>query len=81
MAGTPDLAGSDDFAAWVAGLLEGHSRNLQTEPVTPESAALRQRIIDLDCRLLVLDATEQDAGPDDLRELAEHLACDLLIIR
>ena len=79
VAGTPDLAGSDDFAAWVSGLLEGHSLNLQTEPVAPEPAALRQRIIDLDCRLLVLEAAEHD--PDDLRELAEHLACDVLIIR
>jgi nucleotide-binding universal stress UspA family protein len=81
VAGTPDLAGSDDFAAWVAGLLDGHSLNLQTEPVAPEPAALRQRIIDLDCRLLVLEAVEHDPGPDDLREFAEHLACDVLIIR
>jgi len=81
VAGTPDLAGSDDFAAWVSGLLEGHSLNLQTEPVAPEPAALRQRIIDLDCRLLVLETVEHDPGPDDLRELAEHLACDVLIIR
>jgi len=81
VAGTPDLAGSDDFAAWVAGLLDGHSLNLQTEPVAPEPAAVRQKIIELDCRLLVLDATLQGAGPDDLRELAEHLACDVLIIR
>jgi hypothetical protein len=81
VAGTPDLAGSDDFAAWVAGLLEGHSLNLQTEPVAPEPAALRQMTIDLDCRLLVLEAAEHDPRPDDLRELAEHLACDVLIIR
>jgi nucleotide-binding universal stress UspA family protein len=80
VAGTPDLAGSDDFEVWVSGLLEGHSLNLQTEPVAPEAAALRQTIIDLDCRLLVLDETEQDAGPGDLRELAGHLACDVLII-
>jgi hypothetical protein len=81
VAGTPDLAESDDFAAWVSGLLEGHSLSLQTEPVAAEPAALRQRIIDLDCRLLILEATEEDAGPDDVRELAEHLACDVLIIR
>jgi hypothetical protein len=81
VAATPDLAGSDDFAVWVAGLLEGHSLSLQTEPVASEPMALRQRIIDLDCRLLVLEAAEHDPGPDDLRELAEHLACDVLIIR
>ena len=81
VAGTPDLVGSNDFAAWVSGLLVGHSFDLEIEPVAPEPAALRRAISDLDCRLLVLDATEQDAGPDDLRELAEHLACDVLIIR
>jgi hypothetical protein len=81
VAGTPDLEGSDDLVAWVTGLLEGHSLNLQIEPVAPEPAALRQRIIDLDCRLLVLEAAEGDAAPDDLRELAEHLACNVLIIR
>jgi nucleotide-binding universal stress UspA family protein len=81
VAGTPDLAEADDFAAWVSGLLEGHSLRLQTEPVAAEPAALRQRIIDLDCRLLVLEATEYGPGPDDLRELAEQLACDVLIIR
>jgi hypothetical protein len=81
VAGTADVAGSDDFAAWVSGLLEGHSLNLQTEAVASEPAALRQRTIDLDCRLLVLEAAEHDPGPDDLRELAEQLACDVLIIR
>jgi nucleotide-binding universal stress UspA family protein len=80
VAGAPDLAGSDDFTAWVSELLEGHSLRLQTEPVATEPAALRQRIIELDCRLLVLEASEQDAQPDALRELVEQLACDVLII-
>src|SRR5271165_6251266 len=81
VAGAPDLAGSDDFAAWVSELLEGHSIRLQTEPAALEPAALRQRIIELDCRLLVLEASEQDAKPDELRELVEQLGCDVLIIR
>jgi len=79
VAGTPDIAQSDEFAVWVSGLLAGRSLSLQTEPVTAEPAALRQRIIDLDCRLLILEATEEDAG--DVRDLAESLACDVLIIR
>ena len=81
VAGTPDLAGSDDFAEWVSALLEGHSLSLQTEPAETEPAALRQRIIELDCRLLVLEASEADAQPGELREFVEHLACDVLIIR
>ena len=81
VAGGPGLAGSDDFTAWVSELLEGHSLRLQTESAATEPAALRQRIIELDCRLLVLEASEQGALPDELRELVEQLACDVLIIR
>jgi hypothetical protein len=81
VAGAPDLAGSGDFTTWVAELLEGHSLRLQTEPAATEPAALRQRMIELDCRLLVLEAGEHDAQPDELRELVEQLACDVLIIR
>jgi hypothetical protein len=81
VAGAPGLAGSDDFTAWVYELLEGHSHGVHTEPAAIEPAALRQRIIELDCRLLVLEGSGQDAPPDELRELVEQLACDVLIIR
>lgn len=81
VAGARDLAGSDDFTAWVSELLEGHSLSLQSEPAATEPAALRQRVIELDCRLLVIEADERDAQPDQLRELVEQLACDVLIIR
>jgi hypothetical protein len=81
VAGTPDVAGSDDFAEWVSGLLEGHSLSLQTETAETEPDALRRRIVELDCRLLVLEASKEGAQPEDLRELVEQLACDVLIIR
>jgi hypothetical protein len=76
-----DLAEPDDFAAWVSGLLEDHSLNVQTEPEALEPAALPQRILELDCRLLVLEADDQDGRAGDLRELVEQLACDVLIVR
>ena len=81
VAGAPDVAGSGDFTAWVSELLEGHSLNLQTEPAATEPAELRRRIVELDCRLLVLEAGERDAEPEDMREFVEQLACDVLIIR
>ena len=81
VAGPPDLAGTDDFAAWVSGLLEGHSVSLQTESAAPELAALRQRIIELDCRLLVLEASLDEARPEELREFVESLACNVLVVR
>jgi hypothetical protein len=81
VAGPPDLADTDDFAAWVSGLLEGYSVSLQTESAAGEPAALRQRIIELDCRLLVLEASPDEASPEELREFVEPLACDLLVVR
>jgi nucleotide-binding universal stress UspA family protein len=81
VAGAFGLAAPDDFAAWVSGLLEGHSLNLRTEPEALEPAALRQRILELDCRLLVLEADEQDGRTEELRDLVEHLTCDVLIVR
>jgi hypothetical protein len=81
VAGPPDLADTDDFAAWVSGLLEGYSVSLQTESAAGEPAALRQRIIELDCRLLVLEASPDEAPPEELREFVEPLACDLLVVR
>jgi nucleotide-binding universal stress UspA family protein len=81
VAGAFDPTAPGDFSAWVSGLLEGHSLNLQTEPEALEPTALRQRILELDCRLLVLEAGEQDGRAEDLREIVEQLTCDVLIIR
>jgi hypothetical protein len=81
VAGPPDLTGTDDFAAWVSGLLEGNPVSLQTESAASEPAALRQRIIELDCRLLVLEANPDQAPSQELREFVEPLACDLLVVR
>jgi hypothetical protein len=80
VAGPPELAGTDDFAAWVSELLERHSVKLQTESAAAEPAALRQRIVELDCRLLVLEASPDELPPEDLREFVEPLACDLLVV-
>jgi len=81
VAGPPDLAGTDDFGAWVSGLIEGHSVSLQTESAAAEPAALRQRIIELDCRLLVVEANLDEARPEELREFVNALACDVLVVR
>jgi len=80
IAGAPDLAGAQDFAPWVWGLLEGHGLRLQTEVVPTDAAALRQRIVELDCRLMVVEADAKDARADDLRELLEHVSCDVLVL-
>jgi hypothetical protein len=81
VAGPPDLAGADEFAAWVSELLEGHSLTFSTEPAAVEPTALRQRIIELDCRLLVLEGSPDEDRPEELRELVEPLSCDVLVVR
>jgi nucleotide-binding universal stress UspA family protein len=81
IAGPSDPAGSDDFAAWVSGLLKGRSLTLQTELIATGPDALKQRITELDCRLLVLEASKDEAQPDDLRKQFAHLSCDLLVVR
>jgi hypothetical protein len=81
VAKTANAGGSVDFTAWVSERLEGQTVRLQIEPAETEPAALRQRIIELDCRLLVLEACDWEAQPDQLRELVGQLACDVLITR
>ena len=55
--------------------------SLQTEFAAAEPAALRQRIIELDCRVLVLEPSSDEARPEELREFVEPLACDVLVVR
>lgn len=78
--GAFDPSGSEDFAGWVSRLLEGHSLRLQTEPATIEPTALEERITELDCRLLVVEANKNEVQPQDLRNHFAHLSCDLLVI-
>jgi hypothetical protein len=77
--GAPDLSGLEGFEAWVSGSLEGRSVRLQTELSASEPGALKQRIAELDCRLLVLEAGAAGARPQ-IRELIEQLTCDVLVI-
>ena len=81
VASTAEFAGSDDFSTWVSQLLEGHSLTIQTEAATIEPAALRQRITELDCRLLVASAELETAVSDELREIIKRLHCDVLVVR
>lgn len=78
--GAPGIAAPDGFEAWVSEVLEGHSLSLQIELGAIEPAALRQRIVELDCRLVVLEAVAPPARLDDLRQLVERVGCDVMII-
>jgi hypothetical protein len=72
----PAVASADRFEQWIADRLAGHSVRLQVEIAPAEPAALRQRLGELDCRLLAIAA-----DGDQLRDLVERYACDILIVR
>jgi hypothetical protein len=80
VASTAEFAGSDELSAWVSQLLAGHSLTVRTEAATIAAAALRQRITELDCRLLVAISEPETAGSDELREALKRLQCDVLIV-
>lgn len=60
-------------------LVDGRSARLETEPVAAETGALRQRIIECDCRFLVLEGSTKEGQAEELPQLAELLACDILV--
>jgi nucleotide-binding universal stress UspA family protein len=72
----PAVAGAAWFEQWIADRLAGHPVRLRVETEPAEPAALRQRLDELDPRLLAIAA-----GGDRLRGLVERYACDILIVR
>jgi hypothetical protein len=73
-----DIACEEDIESWVNSTIAGHALALKTETGPREPGALKQRVVALDCRLLV--STAEGARPDDLREIVEGALCDLLVI-
>jgi len=69
-------AGPERFDDWIADRLGGRPLRLQVEIGPAEPSALRQRLAELDCRLLAIEV-----GGAQLRDLVERYACDILIVR
>jgi len=69
-------AGPERFDDWIADRLASRPLRLQVEIGPAEPATLRQRLGELDCRLLAIEV-----GDDQLRDLVERYACDILIVR
>ena len=72
----PSEVAGTEFETWIADRLADRSVRLQVEVAPAEPAALRQRINELDCRLLAIEA-----GGAALRDLVERYSCDILIVR
>ncbi len=76
----PEVA-ANGFEKWIAGRLADHPVRLQVEVAPAEPAALHQRIGELDCRLLAIEAGSTEGHGDRLREFVERCGCDILIVR
>jgi hypothetical protein len=76
-----DLAGAEEIESWAMEHLVQHPVSLQVERAPAEPMALRERMLELDCGVLAIEAGLVEAGPDRIKELVEHLACDLLVVR
>jgi nucleotide-binding universal stress UspA family protein len=72
----PPATAAKAFEDWIAARLAGRSLRRQVEIAPAEPFALRQRLGELECRLLAIEG-----GGDPLRDLAERFACDILIVR
>jgi nucleotide-binding universal stress UspA family protein len=73
--------GSQGFDQWITGRLAPYSLRLQIELAPPDLPALHNRISELDCRLLVVEASAAKGSTDGLRELSQRLSCDLLFVQ
>jgi hypothetical protein len=77
----PAVASASDFEVWLGQRLAGHALRLQIEVAPAEPEALQRRIVELDCRLLAIEAANVENGGTVLRDFAERFACDLLVVR
>lgn len=78
--GPPSVAGAD-LVGWIADAVRGEQADPQIEIGPTDPALLRHRLCACDCRILAVDAGLAEDEDDRLRELAEELGCDLLVVR
>jgi nucleotide-binding universal stress UspA family protein len=70
-----------EFNNWIAARLQGHSVRLQIDMVSDGLSELQQRIAQLDCGLLAIEAGLIEGWPGGIREFIESFPCDVLIVR
>lgn len=73
-----ELPAEEEIEGWLKKAPVGRSLALKTEKGGREPATLKERVVALDCRLLVLAA--EGARPEDLHSIVESALCDLLVI-
>jgi len=78
---TAELSRAEGFETWIADHLVPHPGSPQIELAPADATVLLQRMLELDCGLLAVEASFVEEQPDRIRELVERLACDLLVVR
>jgi len=73
------VAAAKSVRNWIAQQIEPAGITPTIEAAPAETSALTRRILELDCRMLAIDAatTEQDR----LAEITERFRCDVLVVR
>jgi nucleotide-binding universal stress UspA family protein len=76
----PAIVDAPGFDQWVSDSVAQYRVRVQIELAPVESAALYERLEQLNCRLLALEAGLAEGSGDALRPLVERFACDMLIV-
>lgn len=76
----PALIGGAGMENWVAERAATHRVRVRVEAAPAEPAALRERLGQLDCRVIALDAGLFEGSDGGLGELVEHFSCDMLVV-
>jgi hypothetical protein len=77
---SPAIADAPGFDKWVSDSVAQHRVRVQIELAPAEPATLHERLGQLDCRLLALEAGLAERSGETLRELIGRVACDMLIV-
>jgi hypothetical protein len=76
----PALAGAAEMEQWIAERAATHPVRVQVEAVPAEPVALSERLGQLDCRVVALEAGLAEGSGARLRRLIERFSCDMLVV-
>jgi hypothetical protein len=76
-----DLVDDEGFEAWLGERLARYAVRVEIDLAPSEPAALISRIVELDCRIVAIEAGGSDARVDRLRDMVTRISCDVLVVR
>jgi hypothetical protein len=76
----PALAAAAEMERWIAERAAPHGVRVRIEATPAEPAALRERLGQLDCRVIALEAGLFEGGDGGLVGLIDRFSCDMLVV-